>query len=348
MAEIPISATAQSLYVDPAPTFKPSLDFIDTQRTQTNERYATNKADIANIFGSLTQVNTESQNRVNKQFQESIVNQQMGLATRTAAARTGMAQTAQAAQDAGMERGGGPAGNPMASPVAIAGERGIADSNAFATVFEGQQRAINAQTIQNLQAANTGFGFQQVEANMNLKRSLEGTLNQLSGQEAGVRQDIAQARLAGRGKVREANYNETMSAQAARAAQSLAATRGAASTRNAAINAQNRLDLANIKAGQKIINYPNDATGITRYLNDNGFESSGVEAFWNSISAIDFKGVSTSNAAFAKWKKANPKADTEVQIAARDWLSRQRYDRPVDTRGPATGIEDRFDFGNTR
>ncbi|NBU23898.1 MAG: hypothetical protein EBS38_08385, partial [Actinobacteria bacterium] len=57
LAGMNVSNTAKGLYVDPTPGFQPALDLIGQQRAQANERYARNKADIANIFGALTQVN---------------------------------------------------------------------------------------------------------------------------------------------------------------------------------------------------------------------------------------------------------------------------------------------------
>jgi len=227
MAEVPISPEAQSLYVDPTPAFQGALGFIEQQRTQANERYAQNKGDIANIFGQLTQVNQESQARVNKQFAESIANQQMATAQRVAEARLGAQQTQQSAIKAMDERGGGPVGNLAASPVAVEAERGVGRQNALQTIFAGQQGAIQQQTIQNLIAAQQGYGQQRLGAEANLNRSLEDVLLGLSGQEAGVRGDLAAAKLAGRQTVKQANYQEIMDQRAQdaqlRAAQAAAA-----------------------------------------------------------------------------------------------------------------------------
>ncbi len=229
LAGMNVSETARGLYQDPTPAFQPTFDFLDRQRVQANERYAQNKADIANIFGTLTQVNQDSQNRVNQQFASSIANQQMATAQRVAEARTGAAQTQQAAIAAADERGGGPMGNLAASPVAIEAERGIANQNALQTLFQGQQGAIQQQTLQDLMAAGRGFGFQQLQANQQLGRSLEDRLMGLAGQEASARTELGQARIAGRGQVAQANYNEIMSAR--QAAAQLAAARAAAANR---------------------------------------------------------------------------------------------------------------------
>lgn len=324
MAEVPISPEAQSLYVDPTPAFQGALNFIEQQRTQANERYAENKADIANIFGQLTQVNQESQARVNKQFTESIANQQLATAQRVAEARLGAQQTQESAIKAMDERGGGPVGNLAASPVAVEAERGISRQNALQTLFAGQQGAIQQQTIQNLVAAQQGYGQQQLSAERGLSRSLEDVLLGLSGQEAGVRGDLAAAKIAGRQGVRQANYQQILQRQAEAEARRLAAVRGAYDVQQAQINAQNKLDLAEINAQNRIIDYPNDSNGIDRYLQDKGVTD--TSAFWDTVDSVDLTGVTSGTAAYSKWLAANKSKNPSqvVKNAARDWFSRVR------------------------
>ncbi len=322
MAEVPISPEAQSLYVDPTPAFQGALNFIEQQRTQANERYAENKADIANIFGQLTQVNQESQARVNKQFTDSIANQQLATAQRVAEARLGAQQTQESAIKAMDERGGGPVGNLAASPVAVEAERGISRQNALQTLFAGQQGAIQQQTIQNLVAAQQGYGQQQLSAERGLSRSLEDVLLGLSGQEAGVRGDLAAAKIAGRQGVRQANYQQILQRQAEAEARRLAAIRGQYDVQQAAIDAQNKLDLAKLNAENRVVNYENDSLGISRRLVDAGEDP---EAFWASIDSIDLGDVTTGSAAYAKWLKANPRVEVAAKDAARDWFTRLRY-----------------------
>mgnify|MGYP001029642398 CR=1 FL=1 len=298
MAEVPISDAAQSLYVDPTPAYQPALDFVEKQRTQANERYAQNKADITNMFGTLTQVNQESAARVNSQFQTTIADQQMAVANRAAAARTGMAQTAASAEAAANERGGGPAANLAASPAAIAGERGIADMNSRATIWEGQQGAIQGQTQQNLAAALQGYGFQQSQATQGLQRNLEDVLLGLSGQEANIRGDLAGAEISGQQAVRQANYQQILQRQAE-----------AAAARVAEANAANQPR-----------QYSSGATGIFERIADEAGEESSV-AFSQSIADIlaggknDFKGFpfksdptpTSLSDAMKLWINANPK-----------------------------------------
>jgi hypothetical protein len=336
MAEVPISAEAQSLYVDPTPAFQGALGFIEKQRNQANERYAENKADIANIFGQLTQVNQESQNRVNKQFTDSVTNQQMATAQRVAEARLGAQQTQQSALQAMDERGGGPVGNLAASPVAVEAERGIGRQNALQTIFAGQQGAIQQQTIQNLMAAQQGYGQQRLGAEAGLNRSLEDVLLGLSGQEANVRGDLAAAKLAGRQTVRQANYQQILQRQAEAEARRLAAIRGQYDVQQAAIDAQNKLDLAELNAKNRIVDYPNDSNGISRYLQDQGVTD--TSEFWATVDSVDLTGVTTGVAAYNKWLADNRSKNPSqaVKNAARDWFNRLKYGRATTTQDYGT------------
>ena len=347
-----VSETAQGLYVDPTPGFQPTLDLIGQQRVQANERYAKNKADIANLFGTLTQVNIESQNRVNQQFQKSIADQQMATAQRVAEARSGAAQTQQSALAAASERGGGPMGNLAASPVAVAAERGIANQNALQAIFEGQQGAIQQQTLQDLLAAQRGYGYQQVAAGQQLNRNLEDVLMGLSGQEADVRGQLAQAQLGARGQVLQANYNEIMGARAAEAqaeadrldreaAQARAILESQTSTTNAKLAAEARLKAAEIAAKVSRENsiraanakagsggakkYSAGATGIFERIADQAGPKSAT-AFSKSIAdIISGAGVrkppASLSEAMQRWIRSNPDMAPYYQGYAADVLS---------------------------
>lgn len=298
-----VSQTARSLYVDPTPAFQAPLNFIEQQRAQANERYAQNKADIANIFGTLTQVNQESQNRVNNQFAQSIANQQLATAQRVAEARAGQQATQQSALRAMDERGGGPMGNLAASPANVAAERGIADINAYQQIFQGQQGAIQQQTQQDLQAALRGLGFQQTEANRGLQRSLEDTLLGLSGQEANIRGELAGAKIAGRQQARQANYQEILQKQANDAAARMAA----------------------LKASNQPREYSRGATGIFERIADQAGAGS-ARGFSQSIAKIlggaDASGPGKPKAptslseAMQRWIRANPGMDAYQGYAA--------------------------------
>ena len=340
LAGMNVSDTARGLYVDPTPAFQPALEQIGKQRVQANERYAQNKADIANIFGTLTQVNTESQNRVNQQFQESVANQQMATAQRVAEARSGAAQTQQAAIKAADERGGGPMGNLAASPVAVEAERGIANQNALQTLFAGQQGAIQQQTIQDLLAAQRGYGYQQLAANQQLGRSLEDVLMGLSGQETDIRGQLAQAQLGARGQVAQANYNEIMQARQAAADAANARTSAAARVRAAQISAANRLEVERLKQAGRTPDIGTGALGAAQLLQAEGRTGSQVNSFLRSLDSVDISNARNSAEAYDAWLKvALPKGGKATQragitgaerLAARMYFDSLRYTGPAE------------------
>lgn len=334
LAGMNVSDTAKGLYVDPTPIYQPTLDFIGQQETRANERYAQNKADIANIFGNLTQVNKESQARVTQQFEKSIANQQLATAQRVAEARAGQEATQASALRAMDERGGGPMSNLAESPTAQATERGIARTNQLSTIWEGMQGAIGQQTQQNLQANLAGLGQREVDANMQLKRSLEDTLNQLSGQRTGVMSELAQAIYGGQSQVAQANYNEILSQQAADEARRLASIRGYYDVQQAAIDAQNKLDLAELNAQNRVIDYSDDSKGVELYLRNNGIDD--PSQFWATVDAVDISMVNNANDAYRMWLNSvgslNP--SNVVKNAARDWFNSQRYYRPTNQSVP--------------
>lgn len=320
---LPISQTAESLYIDPTPIYQPALDFIAQQRTQANERYAQNKADISNIFGTLTTMRQADAEKIRKQFENSITSQQTALATRTAEARRAQEAAGQAYTQVGAERGGGPEVAGIAAPqTALAAEQGIADANAIQGAWEGMQRAMGSQAQVDLSNAIAGYGFQEAQSVRDLQGSLENTLNQLAGQQIDVNTALAEAIYGGRSKVAEANYNEILAKQAAEEARRLAAIRGAYSVEQAKIDAASKLALAKANAESRVTNYENDALGISRRLADFGEDPS---AFWGSIDAIDTTGFSNAGQAYKDWVTKNPRTSQAAKDAARDWFNTQRY-----------------------
>lgn len=332
-----VSESAAGLYVDPTPAFQPVIDFIGTQRNQANERYAQNKADIANIFGNLTQVNRESQARVQKQFETSIADQAMNTAQRMAEARMGAQQTQQSAVRAMDERGGGPMGNLNASPAAVASERAVGDIGAYGTIFEGQQRAIQAQTQQDIEAGIRGLGQQELFANQALQRSLEDTLNQLSGQETGIRGELAGAVVGAQGQVAQANYNEILAERAAEEARRLAAIRGAYDVRQAEIDAAKAIAVAQANAQNRVVNYGNNSAAAEQYLINNGATDQMVANWQGMLDSVDLTGATNSQEAYQRWLEANTRGfkGTNVfgptvseRVAARLYFDGLRYSEP--------------------
>lgn len=343
VSDMNVSESAAGLYVDPTPMFQPALDFIGQQRTQANERYAQNKADIANIFGNLTQVNKESQERVTQQFQTSIADQQMKTAERLAQAD----QSAQATQASALraidERGGGPMGNIMASPVMEQAQRGIGDVNRFAEIWQGQQGAIEQQTQQDLQAGLRSLGQQEVQSNMQLKQSLESTLNQLAGQEVGVRTSLAEAIYGGKSNVAQANYNEILAQKAADEAARLASIRGYYDVQQAEIDAAQKIALAEINASNRVNSYQENAAGVTQFMRNEGATNDDINRFWANVDSTDYMNATNSGEAFQNWLEANsgtqysgPGGNYAVEVgpspaeqaAARLYFDGLRYNAP--------------------
>jgi hypothetical protein len=347
LAGMNVSDTAAGLYVDPTPAFQPALGFIESQRGQANDRYAQNKADIANIFGNLTQVNRESQERVRSQFETSIADQQMKTAERMAQARTGAAQTQASALRAMDERGGGPMGNLMASPAAVASERAVGDIGAYSQIWEGQQGAIQQQTQQDLQAGLRGLGQQEIFANQQLQRSLSDTLNQLSGQEAGLRGEMASAIIGAQGQVAQANYNEILAQRAAEEARRLAAVRGAYDVQQAEIDAAKQIELAQINARNRVVNYPETSAGVNQFIRNEGGSDQDISGFWGTMDTVDVGQARNSQEAFQQWLNANtrtlPKGRTlrpsaGQQAAARLYLDGLRYTNQDDPNAIQQGL----------
>lgn len=339
--DMDVSESARGLYVDPTSIYQPSIDFIGQQRVQANERYAQNKADIANLFGNLTQVNKESQERVRNQFATTIADQRIATANRMAQMQAGLTATQQSTMQAASERGGGPEANLAESRTAQETARGVGDVGRYATVWEGMQGAIGQQTQQNLQANLAALGQRSVDANLQLQRSLEDTLNQLSGQEVGVRTDLAEAIFGGKSRVAEANYNEILAKRAANEAARLAAIRGEYDVQQAEIDAATKLEEARINSENRTVNYQENSAGVTQFIRNEGGSDADVGKFWVGIDSTP--GLDTainSQDAFQKWLESNTTtAPRGNQIrpsageiaAARLYFDGLRYSQPDQT-----------------
>ena len=174
-----------------APIYNPLTELVSTQKKAAETRYATNQADIKNIFGSLTSLGKEDAARINKQFTDSITNQQMSLAARTAEQRAATAAGTAQAVATGAERGGGEA--MAVNPISVAAEQGISNANAIMTNWQGLMQANQAQA--GIDAANRGAGYsqQQVGALATLSKNFEATMADLGAQEAQLKSQIAAA-----------------------------------------------------------------------------------------------------------------------------------------------------------
>jgi hypothetical protein len=254
-------ADASKLYIDPTPAYKPTLDFLTNQEKAANTRYGKNKADISNIFGTLTSLTEKDAARIEDQFVQSIQQQQQGLAQRTAEVRTTQGTARQAMQDVGAERGGGPVGGGPTAVDAVA-EEGIARSNEYQTTWDALMNANKLQAQENLRNRVAGFGQQQATALTTLQQNLEARLSELGGSRAGVESDIAKAKLQGQQTVASAKYSTDVAKEAAATA---------------------KADLATQRANAPVT-YPKSRTGWSQEYTDKGGDP---KAFMDAVEEME-------------------------------------------------------------
>jgi hypothetical protein len=301
MAIIP-SAEAQSLYVDPTPAFQPAIDYINKQVGAANTRYGTNQADIKSIFGTLTTVRAQDRQKIQDQFTQSIADQQMSLANRTAEARAGVtAGTQQMAVTAG-ERGQGPM--PTSTPVQRAAEEGIARSNEYQQTWEALQNVMSQQAQNDVTSAVRGYDYQQASALEQLRNNLEQRLSGLEGQSVDVQGQLAGAKIAAQQGVAQANYGEIQQRRAQEAA-----------IKQAQASAWGQAEAARIEAENRALEpkeYSDDIYGWEQRSWDNNFDpnmiATDVSVAFDAIPPNTWatpSGPSTAQI-FQSWKNLNP------------------------------------------
>jgi hypothetical protein len=212
---------------------------LNSQKKQTEARYAQNFANLTNIFGALTGLSAVDTKRVNDQFTSSLTKQKADLEARTAEQRTaqeaGMAQLART----GAERGNGPALG--GSPTATATEEAIGQSQAIQQNWEGLMGAQQANAITDIANRGAGYGQQEIAATNQMTQNLQDALMGIEGQQAGLEGQIAQAKIA---------RDQAMAsgeAQAAQAAQEQLYALQLQQYKN-----QGAMDVANLKANASI------------------------------------------------------------------------------------------------
>lgn len=279
-AAAPKPFTADMLYQDATSAYQPLLDMYNKQQSALQDRYATNAADIKNIFGNLTTVRAQDKAKIAEQFKTSIQQQQDALAARTAEARQGVAAGQQGAATAAGEMGttGQPA--PTDSLTAQAAEQGIADSNAYQTTWSALQNVMSQQAQNDVQNAVQGYDYQQTAALETLRNNLEDRLAAIQGNMAGTQSNIAQANLGSKQNVLNAKYQEAQQAQAQAAALALAQAKASA-------------------AASKPTSYAKDAFGLQQRAADAGVDYNQIQSTVNDAY----------NAAYAA---LNPTGSTKV------------------------------------
>jgi len=272
--------TADMLYQDATSAYQPLLNMYNQQQAQLNDRYATNAADIKNIFGNLTTVRAQDKAKIAEQFKTSIEQQQQALAARTAEARQGIAAGQQGAATAAGEMGTAGQPVPTDSLTAQAAEQGIADANAYQTTWSALQNVMSQQAQNDVQNAVQGYDYQQTAALETLRNNLEDRLAAIQGSMAGTQSDIAQANLAGKQNVLNTKYQEAQQAQAQAAAMALAQAKASA-------------------AASKPTSYAKDAFGLQQRAADAGVDYNQIQSTVNDAY----------NAAYAA---LNPTGSTKV------------------------------------
>lgn len=275
----PKPGTADSLYQDPTPAYTPVLQAINAQELQASQRYADNQADIKNIFGSLSSLSEQDSARIQNQFKNTLLEQQQNLAARTAETRKGVAAGQAQAVATGAERGQGPA--MSTSPVSVAAETGIGQSQAYQTVWENLLQANKLQAQQDTATRGTGYKLEEASALKKLRQDLEDKLFAIGGQKLQVQSDIAQAKMQAKQNVLNTKYQEVQSAKAAAA--SLAA--------------------AKAKAANKKVTYDKNYAGTISYIGDT-YGGNTANTIAVGIDQIDSKSYGDWTKAYAAWNNA--------------------------------------------
>lgn len=211
------------LKVNTGAVYNPILDYIKKQEAAAKARYATNSAELKNIFGALTGIDAADKARINEQFTQALTQSQTGFQGRVASEKEALAAGLAQAKATGAERGLGPemAVNPITTATAESQSR----ANEYQTTWENLQRVNQAQATADVSARTEGYNYQQVAALKDLQNSLENRLMELSGQTANVQSQAAQAQLGVEQNIANAKYSNAVAAQQAAAAAAAAASK---------------------------------------------------------------------------------------------------------------------------
>jgi hypothetical protein len=280
--------------------YQPVISQLQTQAAQLQDRYGKNASDISNIFGTLTTVSAADKAKINQQFTQSVQQQQDLLAQRTAQAQLDAQKGTTGAATAASETGSGGMPAPTSSLSGQATAQGIADSNAYATTWQGLQGVMQNQALSNLDAAAQGYKYQQANATTQNAKNLQDALSANQMQQAQIQSDIAQAKLGAQAKGAEMGQESAL-AQAKNqtaldvAKQQAAGRIGAAqvtagtSRANAATSANAQITAAQIRAGSKA----NKSTSLTnirdweKSLRSDGMSGADLTNLKNSIAPLE-------------------------------------------------------------
>lgn len=185
--------SSQSLADMIAGNYAGTSQFLKDQIATANERYAQNKADVSNIFGTLSTIRAADANKIKQQFMDAINASQNAAAARTQQAQQQLAMGQQGAATAGAELGGGPTQMPTDSLTSQAVAQGIADANANQGTWNNLMNLTSAQAQADATNAASGIGLQQAATLQQMQRDYENQLQGLQGQQFSLQDQIAQA-----------------------------------------------------------------------------------------------------------------------------------------------------------
>lgn len=185
--------SAQSIADMIAGNYAGTSQMLKDQIATANERYAQNKADVSNIFGTLSTIRAADTNKIKQQFMDAINASQNAAAARTQQAQQQLAMGQQGAATAGAELGGGPTQMPTDSLTSQAVAQGIADANANQGTWNNLMNLTSAQAQADATNAASGIGLQQAAALQQMQRDYQDRLQGLQGQQYSLQDQIAQA-----------------------------------------------------------------------------------------------------------------------------------------------------------
>lgn len=181
-----------------------------------NERYKQNKADVSNIFGTLSTIRSADANKIKQQFMDAITASQNAAAARTKQAQAQLALGQQGAATAGAELGGGPTQMPTDSLTSQAVAQGIADASAQQGVWDKLMNLTSAQAQADATNAASGIDLQKAAALQQMQRDYQDQLQGLQGQQLSLQDQIAQAMTgvqANQAEMQQENYLQTLKNQ---------------------------------------------------------------------------------------------------------------------------------------
>lgn len=333
--------------------YQPVINQLQTQAAQLQDRYGKNAADISNIFGTLTTVSAADKARINQQFTQSVQQQQDLLAQRTAQAQMDAQKGTAGAATVAADNGSGGMPVPTSSLSGQATAQGIADSNAYATTWQGLQGAMQNQAVSNLDNAAMGYKLQQQTATTQNAKNLQDALSANQMQQAQIQQQIAEAKLGAQAKGAEMGQESALATAKNQTAldvakQQAAGRIGAAqvsagtSRANAATSANAQITAAQIRAaaqGTKSASV-NDIRSWEKSLRADGMSGADLTNLKRSIAPLEArisarrsvkigdklpdgtiataasKGKVSASDVWNAWLKANPNASGAYKDAA--------------------------------